>query len=98
MPVSLQVLAAFLLYELSRGAESFWYPYLRSLPTSYTCLSYFSAEEAEQLQVSMHRLLSRAFQVLPCLLDVRVLQRLFAQRYCMLLRCTWRVCISVGYR
>ena len=25
----LQVLAAFLLYELSKGAKSFWYPYLR---------------------------------------------------------------------
>ncbi len=56
----LQVLAAFLLYELSKGAKSFWYPYLRSLPTSYTCLSYFSAEEAEQLQVCHARTLCKA--------------------------------------
>ncbi len=48
----LQTLAAFLVYELSKGAHSFWYPYLRSLPQSYTCLSYFSADEAAQLQVT----------------------------------------------
>lgn len=48
----MQVLAAFLLYEVSKAERSFWHPYLLSLPRQYTCLSYFSQAEAEQLQVS----------------------------------------------
>ncbi|CAK0784490.1 hypothetical protein CVIRNUC_007694 [Coccomyxa viridis] len=46
----LQVLAAFLLFELSKGSASFWSPYLDSLPHTYTSLFWFSPQEAEQLQ------------------------------------------------
>ena len=50
----MQVLAAFLLLELSKGPTSFWSPYLNALPKSYTTLSYFSPNEAEQLQVGAY--------------------------------------------
>jgi hypothetical protein len=49
----MQILVAFLLYEVSRGKESFWWPYLRQLPRSYTSLLHFTAVEAAQLQVGL---------------------------------------------
>ncbi len=54
MYVCVQVLAAFLLFELSKGSASFWSPYLDSLPHTYTSLFWFSPQEAEQLQVQLH--------------------------------------------
>ncbi|EIE21593.1 SET domain-containing protein [Coccomyxa subellipsoidea C-169] len=48
---SSQVLAAHLLHEASKGQESFWRPYLATLPRQYTCLSYFSPEDIRELQV-----------------------------------------------
>lgn len=60
-----QVLAAFLLHELSKGETSFWYPYLHSLPRQYTSLSYFSTAEAEELQVTPEDL-----NALPCISQV----------------------------
>ena len=45
-PTDLQLLAAHLLKEAARGAESFWAPYIRSLPPSYTTAMCFTEEEA----------------------------------------------------
>ncbi len=47
----MQVLAAHLLHECSKGAASFWHPYLRSLPRSYTTAMWFAETEAAALQV-----------------------------------------------
>ena len=47
----MQVLAAHLLHECSKGPASFWHPYLRSLPRSYTTALCFSESEAAALQV-----------------------------------------------
>ena len=47
----MQVLAAHLLHECSKGPASFWHPYLRSLPRSYTTAMCFSEAEAVALQV-----------------------------------------------
>ncbi|CAL8469431.1 g8972 [Coccomyxa elongata] len=49
---SSQVLAAHLLHEVSKGSQSFWGPYFASLPRQYTCLSYFTTEDAQELQVA----------------------------------------------
>lgn len=50
-PLATQVLAAHLLHECSKGPSSFWHPYLRSLPRSYTTAICFSQAEAAALQV-----------------------------------------------
>ena len=47
----MQVLAAHLLHECSKGPASFWHPYLRSLPRSYTTAMCFADAEAAALQV-----------------------------------------------
>ncbi|XP_078699190.1 SET domain-containing protein 4-like [Branchiostoma floridae x Branchiostoma belcheri] len=44
-----QVLSLYLIAEKSRGKDSFWYPYLQTLPTSYTTPSYFSTAEVDAL-------------------------------------------------
>ncbi|PNH05183.1 Protein SET DOMAIN GROUP 40 [Tetrabaena socialis] len=46
-----QVLACHLLLEVSRGAASFWWPYLRQLPRSYSSLPNFAAADAAELQL-----------------------------------------------
>ncbi|PRW59526.1 SET DOMAIN GROUP 40 [Chlorella sorokiniana] len=46
-----QVLAAHLLHECSKGPTSFWHPYLRSLPRTYTTAMCFTEAEAAALQV-----------------------------------------------
>lgn len=45
-----QVLAVHLLCEASKGAASFWQPYLRSLPPRYTTAMCLTADEAAALQ------------------------------------------------
>lgn len=49
-PLYLQILAAHLLHEASKGPASFWRPYLRSLPPRYTTLMGFSDREGAALQ------------------------------------------------
>lgn len=49
----LQVLAAHLLHEASKGETSFWWPYLRSLPRSYTTAMCFTPDAKEALQVRL---------------------------------------------
>ncbi|XP_035686977.1 SET domain-containing protein 4-like isoform X2 [Branchiostoma floridae] len=44
-----QVLSLYLIAEKSRGKDSFWYPYIQTLPTSYTTPSYFSTAEVDAL-------------------------------------------------
>lgn len=49
----MQILAVFLLYELSKGQASFWGPYISQLPprfNGYTTLPYFTAQQALELQ------------------------------------------------
>lgn len=46
-----QVLAVHLLHEVSKGEVSFWCPYLRSLPRSYTTAMCFRPGDIEALQV-----------------------------------------------
>ncbi len=40
-----------LLYEVSKGGCSFWWPYLKALPRSYTTAMCFRPAEVEALQV-----------------------------------------------
>ncbi|KAK9908367.1 hypothetical protein WJX75_006775 [Coccomyxa subellipsoidea] len=49
---SSQVLAAHLLHEVCKGQDSYWKPYLATLPRQYTCLSYFCPEDIQELQVA----------------------------------------------
>ena len=44
-----QMLCVFLLYEKYRGRNSFWYPYITTLPKSFTTPAYFSEEEIQLL-------------------------------------------------
>ncbi|XP_066283087.1 SET domain-containing protein 4-like [Branchiostoma lanceolatum] len=44
-----QVLSLYLIAEKFRGKDSFWYPYLQTLPASYTTPSYFSTAEVDAL-------------------------------------------------
>ncbi|EFJ52354.1 hypothetical protein VOLCADRAFT_86703 [Volvox carteri f. nagariensis] len=46
-----QVLACHLLLEVSRGPQSFWWPYLKQLPRSYTSLANFSPDDVAELQL-----------------------------------------------
>ena len=52
---SLQLLALHLLHEHSKGTESFWYPYLCTLPMSYTTAVCFDEVALEALQVPSAR-------------------------------------------
>jgi histone-lysine N-methyltransferase SETD3 len=45
-----QVLAAHLLHEAARGPESFWEPYIRSLPHSYSTAMCLAEGQASELQ------------------------------------------------
>ncbi len=51
----LQVLAVHLLHEVSKGGRSFWCPYLKALPRSYTTAMCFRPAEVEALQVWWRR-------------------------------------------
>ncbi|GFR42519.1 hypothetical protein Agub_g3413, partial [Astrephomene gubernaculifera] len=46
-----QLLACHLLHEVSKGPDSFWWPYLKQLPRSYTSLLNFSPQETAELQL-----------------------------------------------
>ena len=46
-----QVLSAHVLAECAKGPSSFWHPYLRSLPRSYTTSMCCGEEQAAALQV-----------------------------------------------
>jgi hypothetical protein len=50
-----QLLACHLLLEVSRGPDSFWWPYLKQLPRSYTSLANFAAEDTAALQLQQGR-------------------------------------------
>ena len=45
-----QLLAVHLLQQLSRGPDSFWHPYLQSLPRSYTTAACFREQDVALLQ------------------------------------------------
>lgn len=47
----LQILSVCLLYEMSKGKSSFWYPYLVHLPRDYDLLATFGEFEKRALQV-----------------------------------------------
>lgn len=47
----LQILSVCLLYEMSKGKCSFWYPYLVHLPRDYDLLATFGEFEKRALQV-----------------------------------------------
>ncbi|KAF2314763.1 hypothetical protein GH714_033482 [Hevea brasiliensis] len=46
-----QIMTVCLLYEMGKGKNSFWYPYLKHLPRSYEILATFSEFEKQALQV-----------------------------------------------
>ncbi|CAH8320190.1 unnamed protein product [Eruca vesicaria subsp. sativa] len=48
---STQILSVCLLYEMSKGKSSFWYPYLVHLPRDYDLLATFGEFEKQALQV-----------------------------------------------
>ncbi|XP_010420433.1 PREDICTED: protein SET DOMAIN GROUP 40-like [Camelina sativa] len=48
---STQILSVCLLYEMSKGKKSFWYPYLVHLPRDYDLLATFGELEKQALQV-----------------------------------------------
>ncbi|XP_078615379.1 SET domain-containing protein 4-like isoform X2 [Branchiostoma floridae x Branchiostoma japonicum] len=48
-----QVLSLFLLIEKNKGEDSFWYPYIRSLPNSFTTPVYFTESELNALSPSL---------------------------------------------
>ncbi|KAF8097887.1 hypothetical protein N665_0279s0017 [Sinapis alba] len=48
---STQILSVCLLYEMSKGKSSFWYPYLVHLPRDYDLLATFGDFEKQALQV-----------------------------------------------
>lgn len=52
IPSEEELLAAFLLYERSKGESSFWYPYLQVLPDNVPNLVHFSDYEMMELQHS----------------------------------------------
>ncbi|KAJ9172913.1 hypothetical protein P3X46_016103 [Hevea brasiliensis] len=47
----MQIMTVCLLYEMGKGKNSFWYPYLKHLPRSYEILATFSEFEKQALQV-----------------------------------------------
>ena len=46
---NLQILCVFLICERHRGKASFWWPYVNTLPTSYTIPSYWTSAELHLL-------------------------------------------------
>lgn len=48
---SSQLLSIHLLHEVTKGRSSFWWPYLESLPKSYTTAIYYKPEDIAALQV-----------------------------------------------
>ncbi|KAI8107997.1 hypothetical protein M9434_006029 [Picochlorum sp. BPE23] len=46
-----QLVAIHLLRECSKGSQSFWYPYIKTLPRSYTTACSLTDDEISQLQV-----------------------------------------------
>ena len=46
-----QLVAIHLLRECSKGSQSFWHPYIKTLPRSYTTAASLTDEEIHQLQV-----------------------------------------------
>ncbi|KAL1195446.1 Protein SET DOMAIN GROUP 40 [Cardamine amara subsp. amara] len=48
---STQILSVCLLYEMSKGKKSFWYPYLVHIPRDYDLLATFGEFEKQALQV-----------------------------------------------
>ncbi|CAN8256026.1 unnamed protein product [Cochlearia groenlandica] len=48
---STQILSVCLLYEMSKGKSSFWYPYLLHLPRDYDLLTTFDEFEKKSLQI-----------------------------------------------
>ena len=52
---AIQILCIFILYEKFQGGSSFWYPYIRTLPTSFNTPAYFKAEELSALPSSLQQ-------------------------------------------
>lgn len=68
------LLTMFLSYELSKGEESFWYPYLRILPMPGS-ISYWSSADLNELQVTNLSWLESL-----CLQDTRIAHRAMNKR------------------
>jgi len=80
----LQILAAFLLFECSKGPASYWAPYLAQLPQSYTSFLSWKAQDIAALQVehavqeaseSCRALLAEWLQAKPLLIALGVDRR-----------------------
>jgi hypothetical protein len=50
-PEFVQILAIHLLHEASKGAASFWHPYLQQLPRHFTTLMAWPQQAQQQLQL-----------------------------------------------
>ncbi|GLI63986.1 hypothetical protein VaNZ11_007095, partial [Volvox africanus] len=84
-----QVLGCHLLLEVSRGPDSFWWPYLKQLPRSYTSLANFVDDVVGELQLQHARDVATAAidrareewrEVLPLLQDLGLPKRFTAFR------------------
>lgn len=49
----MQTLTVCLLYEVGKGKKSWWYPYLKNLPRSYSTLPTFRQFEVQAFQVQL---------------------------------------------